>query len=587
MILQALYEYYQRKASDPESHIAPEGWEWKPIPFVVAIDSNGKYLGLNDTRETDGKRKVPKPYLVPRGIGRSGKDACELANLFWDHYGYVFGIPKDDTAKSKEMAQKQLKSFTRRFEGLPDEIKKLPAVAAVLKFYEMKEYRRISTQEIQDCLKIAGCNLTFSIDGSALTEDLDIKNYVNSLVKFTNGADDEGDDVESSEYEAVCLITGQKGRIQRKHARTPINKDTKSFVAIQKNSGYDSYGKQQAFNCPVSPSAEFAYTTALNTLLKSGGNRIQIADTSIVFWAQKKAEIFDLETDFVWLFKSDKDNPERGIDAVRGLYKAVDSGQLPLDEDNRFYVLGLAPNAARISVRFWKTGTVSDFAVRIKQHFEDFSIVHGPKDQEYLSLYQILSATALEYKMDNVPPNLAGDVIVSILDGTPYPRTLLQQCVRRIRAEQQVNRSRAAILKACINRFNRFYNKDEKEVLVGLDRTNTNTGYRIGRLFAILEKIQEEASPGINATIRDRFYGAASATPITVFPQLLKLKNHHLVKLHPGRKVNLEKEIQEIFDAIKTFPSHLSLDQQSLFAIGYYHQRQDFFTKKDTDNKIT
>src|SRR3989344_2021447 len=357
MILQALYEYYQRKAADPESGIAPEGWEWKPIPFVVIIDLNGKYLRLNDTRENDGKKKIPKRYLVPRGIGRSGKDACEVANLFWDHYGYVLGVPKDDTAKNKEMAQKQLSSFSRRLKALPEEVRKLSTVAAVLRFYEMEEYRKISSQELQDCLKIAGCNLTFCLDGykGALTEDTGIKDYVNSLVNSVNNIENEGDDDGFAEYKSICLITGQKGRIQRKHARTPINKDTKSLVAIQKNSGYDSYGKQQAFNCPISLSAEFAYTTALNTLLKSGGNRIQISDTSVVFWAKKEVKSFDLETDFVWLFKSDKDNPERGIEAVKGLYKAVDSGRLPLDEDNRFYVLGLAPNAARISIRFWKT----------------------------------------------------------------------------------------------------------------------------------------------------------------------------------------------------------------------------------------
>ena len=587
MILQALYEYYQRKAADPESGIAPEGWEWKPIPFIVIIDLNGKYLRLNDTREDNGRKKIPKRYLVPRGIGRSGKNACEVANLFWDHYGYVLGVPKDDTAKSKEMAQKQLDSFSQQLKDLPVEVREMPAVTAVLKFYEMKEYRKVLPQELQDCLKIMGCNMTFCIDGydGVLTEDIGIKGYVNSLIDSVNNVGNEEDVDGFVEYQATCLITGQKGQIQRKHTRTPINKDTKSFVAIQKNSGYDSYGKQQAFNCPISPGAEFAYTTALNTLLKSGVNRIQISDTSVVFWAQKKNEDFDLESNFVWYFKSDKDDPDKGVMAVKALYQSVDSGRLPLDEENKFYILGLAPNAARISVRFWKTGTVSDFAGRIKQHFEDFKIAHGPKDHQHLSLYQILSATALQYKMENVPPNLVADVIVSILDGKPYPRTLLQQCVRRIRAEQQVNRSRAAILKACINRFNRFYNKDEKEVLVGLDRTNTNTGYRIGRLFAVLEKIQEEGNPGINATIRDRFYGAASATPITVFPQLLKLKNHHLVKLNPGRKINMEKEIQEIFDAIKTFPSHLTLDEQALFAVGYYHQRQDFFTKKNNDNK--
>jgi len=260
---------------------------------------------------------------------------------------------------------------------------------------------------------------------------------------------------------------------------------------------------------------------------------------------------------------------------------------LPQVEDNSFYVLGLAPNAARISVRFWKTGTIRDFAEKIYRHFQDLEIIRPVQDRyEFLSLYQILGATVLEYKVDKIPPNLAGAVVVSILDGSPYPRTLLQQCVRRIRAEQHVNRARAAILKACINRFNRIHNPQTKEVLVSLDRINTDTGYRVGRLFAVLEKIQEEANPGINTTIRDRFYGAASATPVTVFPQLLKLKNHHLPKLSPGRKINMEKEIQDIIGEMKGFPSHMTLDQQAMFAIGYYHQRQDFFvSKKDLNNE--
>jgi len=493
-----------------------------------------------------------------------------------------------------------LAAFNRRFVGLPEGIKKLPIVEAVLKFYENREYVNISLQDAEECLKIPGCNLTFYIEGlgGVLTENPDVKNYVTSLAGkgVVNADSEDGEDM--ADYTGVCLITGEKGLIQRKHGRTPINKDTKSLVAIQKNSGYDSYGKQQAFNCPISPQAEFAYTTALNVLLKSGSNRVQIADTTIVFWAQKKDETFDLESEFAWVFTSDKDDPDKGAHAVRSVFNAVESGRLPPDEGNRFYVLGLAPNAARISVRFWKTGTIRDFAEKIYRHFRDFEIIRPVQDRyEFLPLYQVLGATVLDYKMDNVPPNLAGAVVTSILDGAPYPRTLLHQCVRRIRAEQSkkdsrtgkpvqnVNRTRAAILKACVNRFNRIYHPQNKEVLVALDRSNTDTGYRIGRLFAVLEKIQEESSPGINATIRDRFYGAASSTPVTVFPRLLKLKNHHLPKiLNPGRRVNLEKEIQEIVDTLTGFPPHLTLDEQAMFAIGYYHQRQDFFTSKKEMN---
>ena len=249
-------------------------------------------------------------------------------------------------------------------------------------------------------------------------------------------------------------------------------------------------------------------------------------------------------------------------------------------------MLALAPNAARISVRFFRQGTIKEFGEKIKMHFDDFEIVRSPRDSEYLSLYRILTSTALQYKIDNVPPNLASAVIESVLDGTPYPTTLLQQCIRRIRAEQNVTRARAAILKATINRFNRIHKPQEKEITMGLDLTNTNPGYRLGRLFAVLERIQEEANPGINSTIRDRFYGSASTNPVAVFSQLLKLKNHHLAKLkNVGQKINHEKLIGEIMSEISNFPAHLNFQDQAYFSIGYYHQRQDFFTSKKSKNE--
>ncbi|MCL4491530.1 MAG: type I-C CRISPR-associated protein Cas8c/Csd1, partial [Nitrospirae bacterium] len=153
--------------------------------------------------------------------------------------------------------------------------------------------------------------------------------------------------------------------------------------------------------------------------------------------------------------------------------------------------------------------------------------------------------------------------------------------IRRIRAEQEVTYPRASLIKAVLVRKARYKNEKE-EIAMGLDAGNTNAGYRLGRLFAVLEKIQEEASPGINATIRDRFYSSASSTPVTVFSHLLKLKNHHIAKLeNKGRAVNFEKLVGEIVDDINDFPAHLSLDDQGRFAVGYYHQRQDFFKKKD------
>ncbi|MCS7052346.1 MAG: type I-C CRISPR-associated protein Cas8c/Csd1, partial [Ignavibacterium sp.] len=283
--------------------------------------------------------------------------------------------------------------------------------------------------------------------------------------------------------------------------------------------------------------------------------------------------------------KADKDDPDAGVNKIQKLFESIYTGQFTPPEKYHFYVLGLSPNAARISVRFWKTPFIDDFLNNIKKHFEDYDIIHGPNEKKYLSLYQILSSTALAYKMDNVPPNLAGAVVESIIDGTPYPQSLLQQCLIRIRAEQTVNRTRAAILKACLNRKIRIQKLNQKEITMALDPNNTNVAYRTGRLFATLEKIQEEANPGINATIRDRYYGAASSSPITVFPRLLSLKNSHLKKLNEGRKIYFEKLIGEIISEISTFPTNLSLNEQANFAIGYYHQRQDFFTKKSEEKE--
>ncbi|MDP3177423.1 MAG: type I-C CRISPR-associated protein Cas8c/Csd1 [Spirochaetaceae bacterium] len=256
--------------------------------------------------------------------------------------------------------------------------------------------------------------------------------------------------------------------------------------------------------------------------------------------------------------------------------------------EGRFYILGLSPNAARLSVRFWHQGTVGEFCDRMKRHFNDLEIIAPSYDPCRSSLQYLLGSIVLDWKSENIPPHLAGNVMRSVLEGTPYPATFANQCIRRIRAEREVSRVRASILKACLNRkYRTTQSQSEKEITVALDPTNTNVGYRLGRLFAALEKIQEDASPGLNATIRDRFYGAASSNPVAVFPQLLKLSNHHIAKIeNQAFRRSHENRLAEIFAGIPNdMPSHLDMEDQARFAIGYYHQRQDIFTSKDKTNQ--
>ncbi len=581
MILQELARYYERKANDPETALAPEGFEEKEIPFVIVIDAHGQLVQIEDTRSGEGKKKRARSFRVPQGVK---KTSAVAANLLWDTAEYVLGI---DTKGKPDRVALQHAAFVERLAELPADDEGVLAVRIFLSSVPMAQLEQSPSWEE---IRTTNPNLSFQLAGD--TELVCERAAI--VTEIRAGAASEAEEA-SGATRGICLISGQNAEIQRLH---PAIKGVWGAQSVGANivsfnlRAFESYGKEQkqGENAPVGKYAAFAYTTALNHLLgKDSTQRIQVGDASTVFWASERSF---LEDSFASLFgEPPKDDPDRPTRAVRALYESVKQGSLNVsDNKTQFFVLGLAPNAARISIRFWQTGTVQEFSQRIVEHFGDITIDHAPYEPPYLSLFRLLASTALQGKAENIPPNLGGETMRAILSGLPYPETLLMSAIRRTRAEREVNYPRAALIKACINRKTRRDNPALKEeVHVSLDLSNINVGYRLGRLFAVLEKVQEEASPGLNATIRDRFYGAASSTPITVFSNLLKLSKHHLAKIeNRGRAVNLEKLIQEIVDAIsgdEGFTAHLSIADQGRFAIGYYHQKQAFYAKKATEGE--
>lgn len=583
MILQALNGYYRRMAEEDAADIAPEGFERKEIPFLIILDRQGECVGIQDTRDGEGKKKQGRVFTIPKGVKKTSGIS---ANLLWDTPNYVLGVPKPDPKKDPvqlaQKAQEQMKCFIGAIrERFPEPIED-EGIRAVLSFLERGEFATLHAAPTWKEIEDSGPNITFRMDG----DDCLVCQREAAITAVSGDANQGG----STGTTQPCLVTGEQDIPVRLHTAIKgvwgAQSSGANIVSFNLDA-FRSFGKEQGRNAPVGKRAEFGYTTSLNRLLAKGSRqRLQVGDCSTVFWAERKNPLEDI---FAEVFgEPSKENPDQLNASVRELLKAPESGAPPLDEDyTPFFVLGLAPNAARIAVRFWYPGTVGEAARHIKQHFADCAVVHGPKQADHLSLFRLLVSTATQGKSENIPPNLAGDFMKAILGGTSYPHTLLASTIRRCRAEQDVTYPRAALIKAYLTREARLKdnNNHEKEVGMSLDSSNTNPGYLLGRLFATLERAQESASPGINATIRDRFYGAASGTPVAVFPHLMKLKVHHIAKLeNRGQAVNLERLIGEIMGKVtadNAFPTHLSLQDQGRFAVGYYHQRQDFFTKKD------
>jgi CRISPR-associated protein Csd1 len=570
MILQALYDYYHRCGDLPR-----KGMELKEIGFLIVIDKEGNFLRFEDRRID---KKQAQKFLVKKHVGRTSALA---ANYLYDNSGYVFGYSdKGDALAQYQTFKDKVNNIFESHPGNSD-------IFAVRQFYNQDQsilLRKMQNDQLWPEIE-KNLNKKYSTFSFLIHGDTKIVAEKEELM------DIETEDKSSAQQ--VCLVSGKKGVPVDITTSTmiPGSQATAKLVAFQVSSGYDSYGKTKGGNAPISEESEFAYTTALNHLLESTSrNKFMIGSRTFLFWASKNNDAGKkVEEGFFSLFgfNVQEDDPNRNIEQVRKVFEAIYDGTLKTTSEDIFYILGLAPNAARIAVTYWAEIPLRKFAETIRTHFDDMEVEDTRSEKKpYMSLRSMISAVTLEGKVADATPNLADAVVKSIFEGLPYPQTLFASAIRRIRAESgdkdknAVHITRAAIIKAYLNRLK----NNEQKIKCMLDKDNNNQGYLCGRLFAVLDKIQEDANN--QHSIRERYMNAASATPATVFATILNLSSHHAENLNEGRKIYFEKIKQEIIDKISAdgFPSHLDLQDQGRFFVGYYHQRQDFFTKTEKEN---
>ena len=587
MILPSLVRYYEILAE--KGKVEQPGWCKAKVSFALELSEKGELIGVLPLKDKDERGKKvawgPKEIRVPQMLTRSSGVA---ANFLCDNTSYFLGTD----AKGKP--ERSLECFECAKEKHLEILKNTdsPAAEAVKAYFETWNPGQASENPVlQPHLDemMAGANLVFLWKGRYVQEDSEVQNAWESYRQQ-----------DEQEAEGICLVTGKRSSIARIHSNIKGLQGAQSSGAalVSFNApAFESYGKEQSYNAPVGNYAVYAYTTALNYLLKDRKKMSYVGDTAVVYWAENGKEVY--RSVFAAVSEPVSDNQElvHGVFHNLELGRAVDleAVQDKLDPEQKFCILGIAPNAARIAVRFFYTDSFGNILRHLKEHYDRMEIVRPATDTlRYLGVWRMMQETVNQKSKDKKPAaGLTAQVYQSIISGGRYPDGLYQAVLGRIRADQdnsdqriyKITRGKAAVIKAYLLRNTSY----EREVLtVALNEDCKIPAYVAGRVFAVLEEIQEKANPGIYSTIKDRYFNSACATPGVVFPILMKLKNSHIRKLESkGMRIYFEQKLTELEGKLEIqedgtiWPRRLSLEEQGAFILGYYHQTQKRYEKKE------
>ena len=572
MILQALVKQYENL--ERQGKVSGPGWCQAKVSYELDLSKNGDVLGVTSRKieEMRGKKTVwvPASLIVPEMVTRSSGVS---ANFLCDNSKYMLGIDVQGTNQRVidcfQATREKHRSVLKNAQG--------EIARAILAYFEKWDPQKAEQHPVirENWEKLTeGGNLIFSVEGQEAQEDEEIRACWEQYREQDDG-----------ERKGLCLVTGRKTEISRIHKvikGVPGAQSSGAALVSFNAPAFESYGKEQSYNAPVGKYAEFAYTTALNYLLTQRDYTFSLGDAMVVYWAENGKE--EYQKCFFDILRPTKDNQKKLKDIFDSLKEdtKVYLENAEMDPEQKFYILALAPNAARLSVRFFYMNSFGKILQNIAEHYERLSIVKPAwAEQDYLGIRDMLNETVNQKSKDKTPiSNMSSLVLQAILSGSRYPASLYTDTLIRIRAENgKITWGRAAIIKAYLNR-NYGWKKGER--FMGLKEECTDTAYVLGRLFSLLEAIQKEANPSITTTIRDRYFNSACATPASVFPVLIKLKNSHIKKLERdkgGAKIYYEKQLTDIMGRLEEFPKRLSLEQQGQFTLGYYHQQQKRYEK--------